>query len=55
MSFDPISAAFDLGKVAIERIWPDPIRRAEEIRKLEELRQQGDLAQLKTAIKNKMP
>lgn len=24
MSFDPLSALFDLGKVAIEKIWPDP-------------------------------
>lgn len=50
MSFDPISAAFDIGKTAIERIWPDPIRRAEEIRKLEELRQNGDLAQLNAHV-----
>jgi hypothetical protein len=51
MSFDPLSAAFDLGKSAIERIWPDPIRRAEELRKLEELRQRGDLAELDAHVK----
>jgi len=50
MSFDPLSAAFDLGKSAIERIWPDPIRRAEELRKLEELKQQGDLAELNAHV-----
>ena len=50
MSFDPLSAAFDLGKSAIERIWPDPIRRAEELRKLEELRQEGDLANLNAHV-----
>jgi len=50
VSFDPLSAAFDLGKSAIERIWPDPIRRAEELRKLEELRQQGDLAELNAHV-----
>jgi hypothetical protein len=50
MSFDPLSAAFDLGKTAIERIWPDPIRRAEEVRKLEELKQAGDLAQLNAHV-----
>lgn len=50
MSFDPLSAAFDLGKSAIERIWPDPIRRAEELRKLEELKQEGDLAQLNAHV-----
>jgi hypothetical protein len=42
MSFDPMTALFDIGKSAIERIWPDPIKRAEEVRKLEELRQKGD-------------
>lgn len=51
MSFDPISAAFDLGKVAVERIWPDPVKRAEEMRKLEELKQKGDLAQLNAHVK----
>lgn len=42
MSLDPLSAIFDLGKSAIERIWPDPVKRAEEMRKLEELRSKGD-------------
>lgn len=50
MSFDPLSAAFDLGKVAIEKIWPDPTKRSEEMRKLEELRQTGDLAQLNAHV-----
>lgn len=50
MNFDPLSAAFDLGKSAIERIWPDPVKQAEEIRKLEELRQDGDLAQLNAHV-----
>ena len=50
MSFDPLSAAFDLGKTAIERIWPDPIKRAEELRKLEEMRQKGDLAELNAHV-----
>lgn len=50
MSFDPISAAFDLGKTAIERIWPDPMRQAEELRKLEELKQKGDLAALNAHV-----
>lgn len=51
MAFDPLSAAFELGKSAIERIWPDPIKRAEELRKLEELHQKGDLAQLDAHVK----
>ena len=46
MSFDPVSAIFELGKSAVERIWPDPIRRAEEMRKLEELRAKGDSEEL---------
>lgn len=50
MAFDPLSAAFDLGKTAIERIWPDPIRRAEEVRKLEEMKQKGSLAELNAHV-----
>ena len=58
MSIDPVSTAvettinsvFDLGKMAIERIWPDPAKRAEELRKLEELRQRGDLERLKAHV-----
>lgn len=50
MSFDPVSALFDVGKSVIERIWPDPVKQAEEIRKLEELRQNGDVAQLNAKV-----
>lgn len=50
MNFDPLTAAFDLGKIAIEKIWPDPTKRAEELRKLEELKQNGDLAQLNAHV-----
>jgi len=50
VSFDPISALFDVGKSVIERVWPDPQKQAEEIRKLEELRQTGDLAQLNARV-----
>ena len=50
MSFDPVSAIFDLGKSAIERVWPDPIRRAEEMRKLEELRAAGDAQALNAHV-----
>jgi len=46
MSFDPLSAALDVGKTLIEKIWPDPVKQSEELRKLEELHQKGDLAQL---------
>lgn len=40
-----------LGKSAIERIWPDPIKRAEEMRKLEELHQAGELARLDAEVR----
>ncbi len=50
MSFDPLSAAFELGKTAIDKIWPDPIQRAQELRKLEEMRQNGNLAELNAHV-----
>lgn len=50
MAFDPWTAALDMGKAAIERLWPDPNKRAEELRKLEELRQAGDLARLQAHV-----
>lgn len=51
MTFDPISALFDLGKTTIERIWPDANKRAEEIRKLEELRDKGDARELDAYVR----
>lgn len=51
MSLDPFTAALDLGKVAIERIWPDANRRAEEMYKLETLRAQGRLEQLNAEVR----
>ena len=50
MSFDPLSAGFDIGKVIIEKIWPDPVKQSEELRKLEELRQAGDIAKLNAHV-----
>lgn len=50
-AFDPVTALFEAGKIAIERIWPDPHKRAEELRLLEELRQTGDLARLDAHVK----
>jgi hypothetical protein len=50
MSFDPLSAALSLGEAAINRIWPDETKRAEEMRKLKELEQKGDLAQLNAHV-----
>ena len=46
MSFDPLTAAFEVGKTLIEKIWPDPTKQAQEIRLLQELHQKGDLAEL---------
>lgn len=50
MSFDPLSAAFDLGKTLITTIWPDPTKQAEELRLLEELKQKGNLAELQARV-----
>ena len=50
MSFDPLTAAFDLGKIAIEKLFPDKTKRAEEMRKLESMRQDGDLAKLNAHV-----
>ena len=51
MSFDTLSALFDIGKVAIEKIWPDPTKRAQELRKLEEMKQHGDLEEMNAQVK----
>ena len=50
MSIDPLTAALDVGKSLIEKIWPDPVKQSEEIRKLEELHQKGDLATLNAEV-----
>ena len=50
MPIDPLTAIFELGKSTIDKIWPDPIKRAEELRKLEELHQKGDLAELNAHV-----
>lgn len=50
MSLDPLSALFDLGKTAIEKIWPDPSKRADELFRLEQLKQGGDLALMKAQV-----
>ena len=50
MSFDPLTAALDVGKSLIEKIWPDPVKQSQEIRKLKELHQKGDLAVLNAEV-----
>lgn len=42
-----IGSLLDVGKTIAERIWPDPIERAKEVRKLEELHQKGNLEELR--------
>ena len=49
MPIDPITAALEVGKSLITRIWPDPVDQARELFKLEELAQKGDLAGLQAA------
>lgn len=51
MSFDPLSAALELGTSVINKIWPDPVKQAEEQRKLQELYQKGDLERLNMEVR----
>jgi hypothetical protein len=51
MTLDPISAALELGTSVINKIWPDPVKQAEEQRKLQELAQKGSLEELNAEIK----
>ena len=50
MNLEPFTAAMNLGKELIERIWPDPAQRAEQLFKLEQLRQKGDLAEMQSHV-----
>lgn len=50
MSFDPISAGLNIAGKVIDRVWPDPAQKAEAMRKLEELRQKGELAFLEADV-----
>jgi len=46
-----ITAILELGKMAIKRIWDDPEKQAEEERKLIELSQKGELAELEAYVR----
>ena len=46
-----ITAILELGKMAIKRIWEDPEKQAEEERKLIELSQKGELAELDAYVR----
>ena len=50
MSQDPITALLNVGQMAINRIWPDPVKQAEEERRLIELSQKGDLAAMNAEV-----
>lgn len=52
MSLDPLTAILNVGESVIERVWPDANKRAEEMRKLKELEQKGDLAELSAHVKS---
>ncbi len=52
MSFDPISAVFDLGKSIISRVWPDPKQQADAFYKLQKLKQDGNLAELSAYVQS---
>lgn len=45
-----ISSLVGVGKSLISRIWPDPNEQAEQLHKLSELEQKGDLAALQAYI-----
>lgn len=45
-----VSSLLDIGKSLIARKWPDPLKQAEEIRKLEELAQNERLAELNAEV-----
>jgi hypothetical protein len=46
MPFDPISAVFDVGSKLIDRLWPDPQKKAEAQLELIKLQQSGELAEI---------
>lgn len=49
---DPITigSILSLGETLISRIWPDENKRAEEMRKLHQIAQEGDLAKLQAHV-----
>lgn len=47
-----ISTIVGLGKILIQRIWPDPAQQAEQMLKLAELEQRGDLAELQAYMQS---
>lgn len=50
MPLDPVTAIFEIGKSAIDKIWPDADSRMQQLAKLEELKQAGDLQALNLQV-----
>lgn len=50
MAIDPLTSLLDLVKLGAEKIWPDANKRAEQIERLEKLRQDGDLAKMQAEV-----
>lgn len=46
MALDPVTAALDIGGKIIDKLWPDPIQRANAQLELLKLQQSGELAQI---------
>lgn len=51
MAIDPITAALDIGKMTIARIWKDPEEAANQIFKLEQLAAAGKSEELQASVK----
>lgn len=47
---DPLTALYEIGKTAIEKIWPDPSKQSEALFKLEQLKQNGDLSKMQAEV-----
>ena len=47
-----ITSLFSIGKTIIERVWPDPAKQAQELLKLKELEQRGDMAELSAHVQS---
>ncbi len=51
MNITAIGSLLDLGETVINKIWPDPSKRAQEILKLKQLAQNENLAELDAHVK----
>lgn len=50
MSFDPMTAALDIGGKLIDRLWPDPTERAKAKQQLAQMQMDGDLRELEVRM-----